>query len=57
MDILSTKVKVIEVAKRILGRNFERFLPAHPIAGSHEHGLGNIQGKVHRFHEEKMERK
>ena len=34
----STKQDVIAYAKRFLGRHFERFVPAHPIAGTEKSG-------------------
>jgi prephenate dehydrogenase len=36
----STKQDVIAYAKRFLGRHFERFVPAHPIAGTERSGAG-----------------
>jgi prephenate dehydrogenase len=34
----STKQNVIEFARRFLGEHFERFVPAHPIAGTEKSG-------------------
>jgi prephenate dehydrogenase len=39
-DAGSTKQDVIAAAKRHLGRHFERFVPAHPIAGTEHSGAG-----------------
>src|SRR5204863_7475544 len=36
----STKQDVIAYARRFLGRHFERFVPAHPIAGTEMSGAG-----------------
>jgi len=39
-DAGSTKQDVIAAAKRHLGRHFDRFVPAHPIAGTEHSGAG-----------------
>jgi prephenate dehydrogenase len=37
-DVASTKSTVISAARQVLGEQFRRFVPAHPIAGSERHG-------------------
>ena len=37
-DVASTKSAVIDAARKVLGKRFNRFVPAHPIAGSERHG-------------------
>jgi prephenate dehydrogenase len=37
-DVASTKSAVIDAARKVLGKRFSRFVPAHPIAGSERHG-------------------
>ncbi len=39
-DVGSVKESVIADAKRLLGRDFARFVPGHPIAGSEQAGVG-----------------
>jgi prephenate dehydrogenase len=50
-DVGSTKRDVIDAARRGLGSAFERFVPAHPIAGSEKSGpeyadAGLFEGRV-----------
>lgn len=39
MDGGSTKVGIIEAARQVLGERVSQFVPAHPIAGSHQSGV------------------
>lgn len=39
-DAASTKRSTIDAARRALGADFARFVPAHPIAGAERHGPG-----------------
>lgn len=38
-DVGSTKLSVINSARNILGKKISQFIPAHPIAGSEQHGI------------------
>lgn len=42
-DLGSTKADVISAARRALGPAFDRFVPAHPIAGGERSGLDGAQ--------------
>ncbi len=44
----STKQDVIAYARRFLGGHFERFVPAHPIAGTEKSGAGAAFAELYR---------
>jgi prephenate dehydrogenase len=47
-DAGSTKQNVIEYARRFLGEHFERFVPAHPIAGTENSGAAAAFAELYR---------
>lgn len=47
-DVGSTKAGVIEAARAELGAAFERFVPAHPIAGSEHSGVEHADSALFR---------
>jgi prephenate dehydrogenase len=47
-DAASTKQNVIDDARRLLGRHFERFVPSHPIAGTENSGAAAAFAELYR---------
>ncbi|WIT10751.1 prephenate dehydrogenase/arogenate dehydrogenase family protein [Paucibacter sediminis] len=47
MDVGSTKCDVVEAARRVLGKQFGSFVPAHPIAGKESAGVQNADAGLY----------
>ncbi|MEJ6002846.1 prephenate dehydrogenase [Paucibacter soli] len=47
MDVGSTKCDVVDAARRVLGRQFGSFVPAHPIAGKESAGVQNADAGLY----------
>ena len=47
MDVGSTKVDVVEAAKRALGKQLPAFVPAHPIAGKESGGVQHAEATLY----------
>jgi prephenate dehydrogenase len=47
-DAASTKQNVIDDARRLLGRHFDRFVPSHPIAGTENSGAAAAFAELYR---------
>lgn len=45
-DVGSTKLSVINAARDALGAKISQFIPAHPIAGSEQHGINAAQANL-----------
>ena len=45
-DVGSTKLSVINAARKTLGTKISQFIPAHPIAGSEQHGINAAQANL-----------
>lgn len=47
-DVGSTKSDAVEIARRVLGPAFARFVPGHPIAGAETSGVGAARADLFR---------
>ena len=45
-DVASVKGEVVECARKILKNKFSQFVPAHPIAGSEQSGIGAARANL-----------